>query len=130
MTKTVSSASDLVAVIGDGNGGGIASDIDFPYDRPQGRVDDGHGAFRVVGDIEQRAIRRQRAAPRLGAYLDRPHDPLLPEIDDRNGAADAVGDIREAVVRAHGHAARLLADADFGNLVADIAPLAVFHSDD
>ena len=120
----------LVTVIRDRNGGGIASDIDFPDEPPRGRVDDGHSAFRVVGDIEQRSIRRQRAAPWLSAHLDRPHDPSLPKMDDRNGAADAIGDIREAVVRADSHAARLFANADFGNLPGDIVALVVLHPDD
>ena len=65
---------DLVTVIRDRKGGGIASNIHFPGERPGGCVDDGDSAFRVVGHIEQSSVRRQRTAPWLGTNRDRRHD--------------------------------------------------------
>ena len=132
VTKTVSSASSVVTVIRDRKGGGIASNWHGPDGDRVERIaseEDGNGALGMVRHIEQIAVRRQRAAPRLGARGDVAHDPAPHEVNDRDGGADAVGDIRHLVVRVDCHAARLFANADLGKLDGDIVALRVFHSE-
>ena len=87
-------------------------------------IEDGYGARRMVRHIEQRAVRRQGAAPRLGAHTDSVHFPGLHEVNDRDGAADAVGDIRHLVGGVDGYAAGLLTDRDLGQLNGDVIAVA------
>ena len=56
--------------------------------------------------------------------------PSAPLGNDRNGAADAVGDIRHLIVGVDRHAARFFANADLGQLIADVVALIVFHLND
>ena len=118
------------AIIRDRKGGGIAPDIHGADDRPRGSIDDGHGTVRMVSHIEQGAVRRQRAAPRLCAHLDVLHDPALGQVNHRDGAAHTIGDECFLVIGTHRDAARFFANADFGNLGADIVALHIFDSDD
>ena len=130
VTKTVSSEILPVPLFVIARAVGLRPTSTAPTTVPRGGVDDGHGARGMVSHIEQRAVRRQGAAPRLGEPLDRRHDPALHEVNDRDGAADAIGDIRFLVVRVDSYAARLFANADFGNLGGDIVALHIFDSDD
>ncbi len=69
----------VVAVIRDRNGGGIASNLHGPVEDRVERIardEDGYGALRMVRHIEQGAVRRQGAAPRLGAHRDLPATTL------------------------------------------------------
>src|SRR5262249_13946578 len=81
------------ALIRDGNGGGISSNLHSSVeDRVQwvaARDDeDGYGALGMVRHIEQGAVRCQGAAPRLGAHRDLLHFPALHEVNDRDSAAE------------------------------------------
>ena len=101
MTNTV--LSDVAgALIRDRNSGGSAAHLHGPVEDRVKRIardEDGYGALGMVRHIEQRAVRRQGAASRLGAYLDRRRYPAQHEVNDRDGAADAVGDVRRPVGR-------------------------------
>lgn len=66
-----------VAVVSDRNSGGIPSEVHGPDNLPRLGLDDGDGAFGVVGDEEQRAVRCQRTTPRLSAYGDLCYNPEL-----------------------------------------------------
>ena len=109
-----------VTVIGDRNGGGIPFNLHSPVEDRVERIardDDRYRSLRMVRHIEQIAVRRQRAAPRLGAHRDRlPHYTQFGQADDRDVGGEAVGDIRHLVVRVDGHAAGLEADCDLVQL--------------
>ena len=68
-------------VVGDRDGPGPAADLNFvredDWAERAASVDDRHSAFGVVGDIEQGTVRRQSAAPRLGARFKLRDDPAL-----------------------------------------------------
>ena len=68
----------LVVVVGDRDGPRVAADLDRVDHRSRRRVDHRHGSRRVVGDEEELAVRRERAAARLGADGDLRHDAEAP----------------------------------------------------
>src|SRR5262249_50866442 len=91
---------------------------------------DGDGALRMVRDIEQRAVRGQSTATRLGAHRDLPHLPAEYEVNYRNGAGDRVGDVCGSISRVDRNAAGLLTDPNLTPLGGDVHAIRVFHFDD
>src|SRR5690349_18330710 len=83
----------------------------------------------MIGDIEKGAVRRQGAAPRLGAHFDFFDYLVLYQVNDRNSCAYPICNKCETVVGADSDATRLFADADFGNLDGDILPVCIFDPD-
>ena len=121
------------APIRDRNGGGSTAHLHGPVEDRVKRIagdEDRYGARGMVSHIEQRAVRRQGAASRLGESLDRRRYPAPHEINDRDGTADTVGHVRHPVGRMDSYAAGLLANADFDQLCGDIIAIRIFHSND
>src|SRR5262249_5090730 len=121
------------ALVRDRNRGRIAADLHGAVENGVQRIardDNGYRALRVVSDIEQRAVRRQGAASRLGAHLDCRSYSALHKVNDRDGPADAVGDVCSAIRWMHSDTARLFANANFGQLCGDIIAIRIFHLND
>src|SRR5215471_9134926 len=122
------------ALIGDRDGPRPAADLHFCQtdDRAErlAGVDDRHGAFGLVGYIENRAVRRQGTAPGLGAHLELGHYPALTEVDDRDRTANGIGDISRPTGGVNGYAARLFTNCYFGNLAADVVAVCILDLDD